>query len=338
MAKGAAGVPWLARGPGCLGTGGRADSGKGDAGGFMGRWYHFDRDVVKPETRGNSMPRPTTPALNDALSIPLRTGARVGVHDCGRAGSQLPLVLVPGVGGAKELFHSLMEPLARNRRVVAVDLSPRVPSRTSVVDSGVEDLLEVLAALEIERCDLLGQSFGAVVATRASRAQSGKIRRLVLASPATPPRGWAAPRMVLLGLVTGGAIRVWPRSKDHSLRRWIRSVGGYALEPALDGEDFDALVRRVRRLPVTPFFRRLAACARHSWVRELEGVTAPLLILEGDREAALLPPAILSFFGSRPRTRLVIVPGGHMPFLTDPARFSEAVTTFLSVPEDSDQA
>jgi len=305
------------------------DSGKGDAGGFMGGWYHFAWNGVKAETEVGGVSASVTPLREEALSIRLRTGVQVGVLAGGRESPAPPLVLLPGVGGAKELFYSLMEPLGRGRRVWAVDLSPRVGARESVIDSAVKDLQEVLVALDLERCDLLGQSFGAVVAARATRRDGSRVRRLVLASPAAAPRGWLAPRMVFVSLATGGAIRVWPKSRSASLRRCIESLGGYALEPTLGGEDFDALVARVRRVLVFPFFRRLVACAWHSWMAELEGIDKPVLILEGEREVPLLPPAVLSFFRSRPNTSFVVVPGGHMPFLTSPDRFASAVSQFL---------
>jgi pimeloyl-ACP methyl ester carboxylesterase len=266
----------------------------------------------------------------------LRAGAEVGTLESGPtiAGGppRPPLVLVPGVGGAKELFAGLLPYLAGERRVVAVDLSPRVAPGRGVLASAADDLLELLDALELPRADLLGQSFGAVVSARAWRRRPERLRRLVLAAPATPPAGLAGARAIARWLVLGSAVRLWPRGRRRGLERFVRGAGGYAIEPELAGESFDALVERVRRTDAAALARRLLALLGHSWRRELADLTAPLLIVEGDLEAALLPRSVMGFFRTRPGTRVVTLPGGHMPFLVRPEEFARAVLEFLDAP------
>jgi pimeloyl-ACP methyl ester carboxylesterase len=274
----------------------------------------------------------TTGGGRQGFSVRLRTGASVGVLAAGGAGAAAPLVLVPGVGGAKELFAGLLPRLAADRRAYAVDLSPRVARGAGVLDSAAADLDEVLDALALERADLLGQSFGAVVAVRAWRVRPGRLRRLVLAAPATAPAGPAGAWTFLRWTALGSAVRLWPASRRRSLAALVRRCGGYPIEPELTGGDFDALVDRVKGLAVRALARRLAALVGHSWRRELAGVDAPLLIVEGDREAALLPRGVLELFRTRAGTRLVTVAGGHMPFLTRPGEFARAVLGFLDAP------
>jgi pimeloyl-ACP methyl ester carboxylesterase len=267
----------------------------------------------------------------EGLAVRLRTGATVGVLAAGVAAGAPPLVLVPGVGGAKELFAGLLPRLAAGRRAYAVDLSPRV-GRGGALDSAAADLREVLDALGLERADLLGQSFGAVVAVRAWRAQRSRVRRLVLAAPATAPAGLAGAWTFLRWMALGGAVRLWPSSQRRGLAALVRRAGGYPIEPELEGEDFDALVDRVKRLAALALARRLLALVGHSWRRELGDVEVPLLIVEGDREAELLPRDVLELFRERPGTRFAAVAGGHMPFLTRPDEFAHAVLQFLDAP------
>jgi pimeloyl-ACP methyl ester carboxylesterase len=264
-----------------------------------------------------------------ATRLRLRTGAEIGVLAAG-AGPAPPLVLVPGVGGGKELFTALLPRLAAGRRVCAVDLSPRVAPGRGLLDSAADDLCEALEALRLAPVDLLGQSFGAVVAVRVWRARPGRVRRLVLAAPAAPPAGLAGLWTFARWAALGSAVRLWPDSRRGGLAALVRRAGGYPIEPALDGDAFDALVDRVKRLRVRSLLRRLAALAGHSWERELAGVDVPLLVIEGDREAALLPRRTLELLRGRPGTRVVVVPGGHMPFLTRPQEFARVVLEHVS--------
>jgi pimeloyl-ACP methyl ester carboxylesterase len=266
----------------------------------------------------------------------LRTGAVIGALDHGPTSGRTPLVLVPGVGGAKELFSGLLGTFGEGRRVVAVDLSPRVARGSGVIASAVEDLLETLDALGLGRVDLLGQSFGAALVVGAWRAHPQRIRRVVLAGPASLPAGWRGAGAFCQWVVLGGTVRLWPESRRRALSRWVRRAGGYTLEPELEGTGFEALVDRVKRLPLGPYLRRLLALGRHSWKRDLAELSAPLLILEGEREAAVLPRATLALFRARPRTRLVIMPGGHLPFLTRPEEFARIVRQFLDAASAED--
>ena len=93
-------------------------------------------------------------------------------------GSGPALVLVHGFGGAKEDFSDQVDDLARDHRVVTLDLrghgesdGPEETDRYSL-DRFAADLGNVLDALDIGSCRLLGHSMGGMV-----------VRRFVLGSP-----------------------------------------------------------------------------------------------------------------------------------------------------------
>jgi pimeloyl-ACP methyl ester carboxylesterase len=261
--------------------------------------------------------------------IRLRTGFELEVLLRGADGEAPPLVLVPGVAGNKELFSNIVGLLSSDRHVVAVDLSPAVARGSSVLASAVTDLIEVLDAFGLARFDLLGQSFGALISVRVTRARPEAVRRLVLAGPATIPSSWAAPGIFARWLGMAAMIRVCPPRLRPAVARIVRQAGGFALEPELDGGGMDELMTRIRLVKVLPLARRLLAVRGHPWPRELSEITAPLLIIEGDREAALLPADVLVYFHQRPQTRYAEMRGGHMPFLVRPEEFVGLVRAFL---------
>ena len=269
----------------------------------------------------------------ETRKIGLRTGFHLEVLESGAESEAPPLVLVPGVAGGKELFSCIVGLLSQDRRVIAADLSPVVARHTSVLQSAVDDLLEVLGRLGLARFDLLGQSFGALIAVRATRARPEAVRRLVLAGPATIPSSWAAPGIFARWLGMGTMLRVCPARLRPTVAGLVRKAGGFALEPELDGGGLDELANRIRTTRVLPLIRRLLAVRGHPWPQELAEITAPVLIIEGDREAALLPDDVLVYFDQRPHTKYVEMRGGHMPFLVRPEEFVALVREFLSAPE-----
>jgi pimeloyl-ACP methyl ester carboxylesterase len=265
----------------------------------------------------------------DVRSVPLRTGLDLGVIVCGRPGPEPALVLVPGVGGTKEIFSGIVRLLARDRLVVAVDLSPRVARGRTVIDSAVEDLLEVVDALGIASYDLLGHSFGALVAARAIRSRPAAARKLVLANPAVLPATMAGLSVMWRWFFLGAAIRYWPQSRLDPLSRFVRRLGGFPLEPGVEGPSFEAMAKRIRETKLVPLIHRLWGVGGRSWASELEGIAAPILVVEGDQEFAFLPQGIVDIFRGRPKTHIVEIPGGHLPFLVRPEEFAREVDDFL---------
>lgn len=276
----------------------------------------------------------TAPARRDApapIRVSLASGEEIGVHVSEATGPEAapPLLLLPGVSGAGELFESLTPRLARGRRVATIDLPRRFP-RGRAVDASVAAVLAALASLSWNRADLLGQSFGSLVAVRAWRRAPDRVGRLVLASPAVRPAGLRGLGIVGAWLTVGSLVRIWPSEDLGRLERIVRAAGGYPAEPDLAGAEFVALARRVRRLDARALFRRLASLSRHDWRSELRDVTAPVLILMGGREVEVLPPPMRRYFETRPATAWRVVPGGHMPFLSSREEFAAAVEAFLA--------
>jgi pimeloyl-ACP methyl ester carboxylesterase len=128
----------------------------------------------------------------------------------------------------------------------------------------------------------------------------------------------------------GSLIWIWPRGADSSLERLIRGLGGYPPEPQLDSDEFRRLIDRVHRVDPLALMRRVMILRGHSWRRELDGVSAPVLIVLGEIERKYLSVELGEFFEKRERTVTNSVPGGHMPFLSYPDEFLAVVEAFLA--------
>ena len=96
-----------------------------------------------------------------------------------------PFVMVHGFTGHRDDFAGVVPQLARKRRVIAPDLRGHGNSESKPgalgwsFDQLVNDLIGLLDALEIERCDLFGHSMGGMLTLRLALAHPDRIRSLV---------------------------------------------------------------------------------------------------------------------------------------------------------------
>ena len=121
-------------------------------------------------------------------------------------GSGPALVLVHGFGGAKEDFSDQVDDLARDHRVVTLDLrghgesdGPEETDRYSL-DRFAADLGNVLDALDIGSCRLLGHSMGGMVVRRFVLGSPRRVDALVLMDTSPGPVPGLDAQMMDLGV------------------------------------------------------------------------------------------------------------------------------------------
>ncbi len=108
---------------------------------------------------------------------------------CDEAGQgERPFVLLHGLTGHRKDFESVLPALAAHGRTLAPDLRGHGNSSRSGTAQGydfetlVADLCRFLDVLAIDRCDLLGHSFGGMLALRFALAHPERVASLVLMS------------------------------------------------------------------------------------------------------------------------------------------------------------
>lgn len=171
------------------------------------------------------------------------TDAALHVHRYGDpAGS--PLVLLHGVSGHGARWRRTAERYLADRRVLAPDLrghgrSPYEPPWTA--ERHVADVLAVLDAEGVEQADLVGHSFGGLIAVHLARTASRRVRRLVLLDPAIgldPPYAaaeacsyLAQPSFADLAEARADRAARWPDAPDEAVDDEVAEH----LEPGADG-------------------------------------------------------------------------------------------------------
>ena len=109
-------------------------------------------------------------------------------------GSGEPLVLIHGGLMTIPEMQSLVQPLAKTHKVIAVELQGHGRTadtdRPYKIETMADDIAELLDQLKIPQADLVGYSLGGDVALMTSTRHPEKVRRLVAISVAYSRSGW----------------------------------------------------------------------------------------------------------------------------------------------------
>jgi pimeloyl-ACP methyl ester carboxylesterase len=252
------------------------------------------------------------------------------------AGEGPGLILVHGLGGAKEDFADHVPTLARDHTVVTFDHrghgasdNPTDPAAYSL-DRMRADTLAIADAVGLEQFRLLGHSMGGMVARGIAINETARVVALVMMDTSAGPIPGFEPSLMDIAC-------------DVALKE-----GKQALKDLLDMAatlDTPAYKRVLAARPGYPEFeaRKWAGMSEIMWgtmARELAyqqddlpalaALTIPILALVGDQDAPfVLASALIK--AAIPDCQLVTIPNaGHSPQFENPQDWIAALTGFLS--------
>ncbi|MHB8690987.1 MAG: alpha/beta fold hydrolase [Solirubrobacteraceae bacterium] len=262
----------------------------------------------------------------------LPTGAVEGVEIPGPDGP--PLVLIHGLGGQWQHWLATLLPLARHRRVIALDLpgcgrSDPI-SGAATVEQYAARVMALARTREIDRAVLVGHSFGGCVATAVAAAEPDLATHLVLASVPALRRGplaTVAP-LLLRGLAAGATRPGFAFDRFVSRPRIRRAI----LAPAVaDRGDVTADLAHLGYLAapmgsLAEIPQAALAFAGGGFARCAARVRCPATVLWGERDR-IVPVDDAEVVGCMLRAGPVVrLPGtGHLVMAERPERFCEAV-------------
>ncbi len=261
----------------------------------------------------------------------------------GGSGGRPPLLLVHGFNAWADLWRPNIEPLAAaGRRVVAPDLPlhGKTPPPASAADLTVGGFVRFLVALLDRlgegRVDVVGHSFGGLLAARLALDHPARVRRLVLVSSAG--LGLAVPLRTMAAFTS---LMVRQRLLGPSTERTRRYLLAYICygKPDLDESSLSLIGAGwgdpARRWALARL--GLGLLAREADVRRDLGRLAPPTLLVWGANDRLLPLGV----GKRAAARLagkrfvVFDECGHMPNLECPALFNRTVSDFLEAADEA---
>jgi len=259
--------------------------------------------------------------------IAVDDGVSYSVTDTGLG---TPLLLIHGFTGSAASWAPLLPQLARDHRVLTVELlghgeSDAPDAGRHAVERQAVDLILILDRVGAAPADVLGYSLGARVALRLAIESPSSVRRLVLESPSA---GVADP-----------AARAARQDADD---RWIEQ---------LEREDMDGFVRDWAAQPIFASQAHLAPERRanrpHGLATSLRGagqgvmtplherlraIAAPTLVVSGRLDPTGSLRAAEVARGIPGAIHEIIDDAGHTPHLETPARFLQLVTITLATP------
>lgn len=242
-------------------------------------------------------------------------------------GSGSPLIVLHGgLGGIAE-FGPLLDLLAENRQVIAVELQGH--GRTADIDRPLSyellagDIAALIDYLGYDSADVLGFSLGGGVALQTAIQYPESVRKLVLIS--TPFQREGIHEAFRSGMAAMSAESA-AMMLETPMYQFYASV---APRP----EDWSALVGKMGAMMTTDY----------DWSAEVAAMTTPTLIFAGDSD--MIPPSHASAlfellgggvpgdFVGLPQSQLALLPGtSHFTILTRADLLLPVLNPFLDAP------
>jgi len=261
----------------------------------------------------------------------LAAGIRTNVHD---VGSGPPVLLIHGSGpgvSAWANWRLVMPELAKRARVIAPDMvgfgfTERPAGQRYDMDTWVAQAVGLLDALDIERADLVGNSFGGALAMALTIRHPQRVRRLVLMGSVGVPF-----------TITPGLDAVWGYTPSFQTMRKLLDL--FAYDRSLVNDELAQLRYEASIRPgFQESFSAMFPAPRQRWVDAMTSPEADIrriahetLVIHG-REDQVIPLAnSLTLAQWIPRAQLHVYPQcGHWTQIEHAARFAQLVGHFLA--------
>ncbi|HUE95527.1 MAG TPA: alpha/beta hydrolase, partial [Longimicrobiaceae bacterium] len=245
------------------------------------------------------------------VSRPIVT--RIGAHEVHGlefGTGERVLVLLHGLSGSSRWWARNIPALSRKYRLIVPDLIGFGRSRGKAMLPTIHEAALLISAwidtLDVERITLVGHSMGGQLAVHVAARDPERIERLVLVDAAGMPRDFS------LVTVTRFAAEVAP------IWRW----GDPRFLPIIAR---DALTAGPRVL-----LRAIWHILRDDVRPLLPGISAPTLIIWGERDTLVPLKEAWAFREGIPDAKLVVLRGaGHNPMVDRPADFNRLLERFL---------
>jgi pimeloyl-ACP methyl ester carboxylesterase len=268
---------------------------------------------------------------SSALTAPVRTiRTALGTVDYRSLGRGRPLVMIMGLDGSIDAWPpGFVDALARRHRVYALDnegigLSTLRPG-TLTISRMADDTAAFIAALHLQRPDVLGWSMGGFIAQALAVRHPQAYRRLILAATAPGTGHGVSPSGPVLKALTGNPAQLLTFLFPPDQSSW---AGKYAAAIAKYPHLFLA--------PSAVDTLQLAASSR--WIsggdrsgRTVNHIQRPVLIADGARDV-ILPSANSRLLHRLVKhSRLHLYPdAGHGFLFQDQAPFVRLIDRFLA--------
>ncbi|MFF7189021.1 alpha/beta fold hydrolase [Streptomyces sp. NPDC008222] len=270
-------------------------------------------------------------AATVSFSVPSPHGPRTVTVSYARVGTGEPLLLLHGIGHHRQAWDPVVDILATERDVIAVDLpgfgaSPALPDGLAYdLSTVVPALGSLCAALELGRPHVAGNSLGGLLALELGRT------KLVRSVTALSPAGFWTPAERRYAFTVLLAMRRAARNMPVPMvERLSRTAAGRTVLTST------IYARPGRRSPEAVVAETLALARAEGFAATLRAGTSvqfaedlselPVTVTWGTRDRVLMRRQGVRAKQIIPKARLVRLPGcGHVPMNDDPALVARVI-------------
>jgi proline iminopeptidase len=267
---------------------------------------------------------------------------------CKSIGTGIPLVIIHGGPGLDHsYFLPQMSKLAETFELIFFDQrgcgrsSIRLDSTAMTLDTLVEDIDRVREAYNLKKMNLMGHSWGGLLAMFYAIKHGDRLNSLILvnSTPATSALRDSSFRFMAQRTTPGDSAEEatlertpeFRRREPAAMQKFFRVLfrGSFSNPRLADsltlsfGPDYGIRSKLVGYLARDPQIQKYDLLSR------LESIACPVLVVGSDND--LVPPASNELIHARIKgSRYVVMKNcGHFPFIEAPAQFFPAVTDFL---------
>lgn len=241
-----------------------------------------------------------------------------------------PIILIHGLADDHRAWRKVLPALLMNHRVILYDLRGHGDTSLGAANGTLrqlgDDLIMLMDALDIERAVLGGFSLGGTIAMRAAIDHPERVAALGLV--ATSSR-------------VGSAAAEWYRTRAEmaannapELRSTLEQDTRDVYRNAPDEVDDGLTIRRQSTADPGGYAnacRAMFGLHEHPLDPELHRITAPTLIIAGDRDQHCPPKAANIIGAGIPDSRVVIIEGvGHPIPVEEPERLAELLSNLAT--------
>jgi 3-oxoadipate enol-lactonase len=187
----------------------------------------------------------------------------------------------------------------------------------------VGDLHEFLDFMGLEQPPVFGVSFGALLAMELAATYPHRLQSLILQGAGPRFEGGA------LQQVAGLVLSRYPLPANNAfVNQFFNLLFGHRQKP---GSLFSFVTRQCWQTDQSVMAHRFKMVERFDIESRLAEITAPALILAGDRDLLVSPSGLRALANGIADAQVVPLPGsGHLAFVTHAQRVAEQVREFLS--------
>jgi 3-oxoadipate enol-lactonase len=240
------------------------------------------------------------------------------------------LLLLAGLASKRLNWYKLLEPFGRTFRTIALDFRDTgdsdLVSEPYTLGDLADEAVDVLLALGVPRAHVVGISMGGAVALHLALRHPERVEKLVVI--ATPPGGKAqvsvSPEM--MALQPDFQLEIGERMRQTYAM--IAAPGYFERHP----EDGERLVENARYRPQSQeaYQRQLQALVTHDVGGQLERISAPTLVVQGEVDPLVAPANAQYLVQHIPGARLVLYPNtGHLVHIERAEELNRDVLAFL---------